>query len=97
VPDVDQPGEARPASLLPTVALSAMVPVTIVDVQILPKLRKLRKLPEVPKCLNLLGSRTVRELADFRIHVGAISAAGGEKAGWRMCGADGLTMTLPVR
>jgi len=46
VPDVDQPGEARPASLLPTVALSAMVPVTIVDVQIL---LKLLKLPEVPK------------------------------------------------
>jgi len=74
-----------------------MVPVTIVNVQIFPKLRKLAKLPELPKYLNLLTSRTVKELAEFRVNVGALRAAGEEKAGRGMCGADGLTMTLPVR
>jgi hypothetical protein len=49
-----------------------MVPVTIMNVQIFPKLWKLAKLPE-------------------------LRAAGEEKAGRGMCGADGLTMTLPVR
>jgi hypothetical protein len=97
VPDGDQPGEASPASLLPTVALSAMVPVTIVDVQILLKLRKLLELLELPKYLNFLSSRNVIELAEFRMHVGAIRAAGRQKAGSGICGADGLTMTLPVR
>jgi hypothetical protein len=74
-----------------------MLPVTIVNVQILLKLRKPVKLPELPKYLNLLSSRTVIELAELGIYVGALRAAGEEKAGRGMCGADGRTMTLPVR
>jgi hypothetical protein len=58
--------------------------------------------PELPEIVNSPDSRNVVELAEFRMHTGAIRAAGcdkalREKAGWGTCGANGLTMTLPVR
>jgi hypothetical protein len=60
-------------------------------------LRKLLILLQPLELLNLLYSRHVIELAESRLHVGAMRAGGWEKAGWGTCGADSLTMTLPVR